>query len=561
MTSGLFELAIIILIAAGLGIAARLLKQPIILAYIFTGIIIGILSFFNLNNRELFQTFSELGITFLLFLVGLEINYSSLRLVGKASVLIGLGQIVFTAVIGYFIALFFDFNQLQSLYIAIALTFSSTIIVVKLLSEKKDTNSLYGKISIGLLLVQDFVAILILIFLAGIQTGEGINFNEVFLTAIKGLILFIAMLWLGRKILPLVFNKIAQSQELLFLTSLAWCLGIATAVAKTGFSIEIGGFLAGLALANSSEHFQISAKIRSLRDFFILIFFVILGSSLIFSDFSGLTLPIIVFSLFVLIGNPLIVLIIMGLMGYRKRTSFMCGVTVAQISEFSLILAALGLKLGHLNTQIVSLITAVGIITITLSTYLIIYAEKIFRRFPRFFSLFERKKNKEDESLIKQFKKPIILIGSHRLGQSIAFHLPKDDLLIIDFDPEIIGQLRKHGFDYIFGDIGDAEIFERADFNEARLIISTSPDFEDNLTLLSELNLLKNRNKIKVIIRAQDEKEAEILYKQGVDYALLPHFTSGQYLGKSIVVDPSLQILEQLKNKDLEMMKKINHAR
>ena len=561
MTSGLFELAIIILIAAGLGIAARLLKQPIILAYIFTGIIIGILSFFNLNNRELFQTFSELGITFLLFLVGLEINYSSLRLVGKASVLIGLGQIVFTAVIGYFIALFFDFNQLQSLYIAIALTFSSTIIVVKLLSEKKDTNSLYGKISIGLLLVQDFVAILILIFLAGIQTGEGINFNEVFLTAIKGLILFIAMLWLGRKILPFVFNKIAQSQELLFLTSLAWCLGIATAVAKTGFSIEIGGFLAGLALANSSEHFQISAKIRSLRDFFILIFFVILGSSLIFSDFSGLTLPIIVFSLFVLIGNPLIVLIIMGLLGYRKRTSFMCGVTVAQISEFSLILAALGLKLGHLNTQIVSLITAVGIITITLSTYLILHAEKIFRRFPRFFSLFERKKIKEDESLIRQFKKPIILIGSHRLGQSIAFHLPKDNLLIIDFDPEMISQLRRHGFDYIFGDIGDAEIFEKANFNEARLVISTSPDFEDNLTLLSELNLLKNRNKIKVIIRAQDEKEAEILYKQGVDYALLPHFTSGQYLGKSIVVDPSLQILEQLKNKDLEMMKKINHAR
>lgn len=563
MSSGLFELAIIILIAAGLGIAARLLKQPIILAYIFTGIIIGILSFFHLNNRELFQTFSELGITFLLFLIGLEINYSSLRLVGKASVLIGLGQIIFTAAIGYFIALFFDFNQLQSLYIAIALTFSSTIIVVKLLSEKKDLNSLYGKISIGFLLVQDFAAILILIFLAGIQTNEGIVLSKVFLTAIKGLILFIAMLWLGRKILPLVFNKIAQSQELLFLTSLAWCLGIATAVAKTGFSIEIGGFLAGLALANSSEHFQISAKIRSLRDFFIMIFFVILGSSLIFSDFSGLTLPIIIFSLFVLIGNPLIVLIIMGLMGYRKRTGFMCGATVAQISEFSLILAALGLKLGHLNTHVVSLITAVGIITITLSTYLILYSEKIFRRFPRFFSLFERKKIKEDGSLIKQFKKPIILIGSHRLGQSIAFHLPKDNLLIIDFDPEMISQLRRHGFDYIFGDIGDAEIFERANFNDARLIISTSPNFEDNLTLLSELNSLKNRDKIKVIIRAQDEKEAEILYDPpaggGVDYALLPHFTSGQYLGKSIVVDPSLQILEQLKNKDLEMIKKINH--
>ena len=136
--------------------------------------------FFNLNNRELFQTFSELGITFLLFLVGLEINYSSLRLVGKASVLIGLGQIVFTAVIGYFIALFFDFNQLQSLYIAIALTFSSTIIVVKLLSEKKDTNSLYGKISIGFLLVQDFVAILILIFWRELKPAKELILTKFF---------------------------------------------------------------------------------------------------------------------------------------------------------------------------------------------------------------------------------------------------------------------------------------------------------------------------------------------------------------------------------------------
>ncbi|MDP3015095.1 MAG: cation:proton antiporter [bacterium] len=558
MSTGFFELAIVILIAAGLGIISRQLKQPIILAYIFTGIIIGIFGFFHLDNKELFKTFSELGIMFLLFLVGLEINYSSLRLVGKISLIAGIGQIIFTALIGFFIATFFNFNYIQSAYIAIALTFSSTIIIVKLLSEKKDINSLYGKISIGFLLVQDFAAILLLIFLAGIG-GEKIVLSGAVFTIMKGVALFVAMLYLGRKILPLIFNKIASSQELLFLTSLAWCFGIATLTTKFGFSIEIGGFLAGLALANSSEHFQISAKIKSLRDFFILIFFVILGSSLIFSNLSGITVQIIVFSLFVLIGNPLIVLIIMGIMGYRKRTSFMCGLTVAQISEFSLILAALGFKLGHLNEKVVSLITAVGIITIILSTYMIIHANKIFKRLSGFLSLFERKNIKENDSLIKQFKKPVILIGFHRLGQSIAFHLPKDDLLIIDFDPEIISQLRKHGFDYVFGDIGDAEIFERANFNEARLIISTSPDFEDNLTLLSELNSLKNRNKIKVIIRAQDEKEAEILYEQGVDYALLPHFTSGQYLGRSIAIDPTLQILEQLKNKDLEMMARINH--
>ncbi len=558
MSLGLFELSIVVLIAATLGIVARLLKQPVMLAYIFTGMAIGAFSFFHLTSKELFQTFSDLGIMFLLFLIGLEINYSSLRLVSRPSILVGLGQIVLTFIPGFFIARFFDFNVLQSAYIAIALTFSSTIIVIKLLSEKKEANSLYGKISIGLLLVQDFVAILLLIFLAGIEVGrENITLN-ILLTLIKGAALFAATLYLGRKILPLIFDKIARSQELLFLASLAWCLGIATIVYKVGFSIEIGGFLAGLALANSSENFQISARIRSLRDFFILIFFVVLGSSLIFSNLSGLTFPIIVFSLFVLIGNPLIVLIIMGLMGYRKRTSFLCGVTVAQISEFSLILAAVGLKLGHLNGQAVSLITATGLITITLSTYLIIYADKIFRRLHKYLSFFERRKLKEEDFITKE-SKPIILIGFQRTGQSIAFNLNKKDLLVVDFDPEVISYLRKCDFDYLFGDITDLDIFERVNFNKAHLVISTSPNFEDNLTLLGQLNLLENRSKMKIIIRAEDEQEAEILYDNDADYVLLPHFTSGQYLGKTISIEPKLNILEQLKAKDMELMKRINY--
>ena len=555
MSTGIFELSIIVLIAAGLGIAARLLKQPVILAYLFAGIAIGIFGFFHLSNKELFQTFSELGIMFLLFLIGLEINYSSLRLVCKTSILVGLAQIILTFIPGFFIARLFNFNYLESAYIAIALTFSSTIIVIKLLSEKRDTNSLYGKISIGFLLVQDFVAILILIFLAGTQTGKEIVFNNVFLTTLKGLGLFIIMFYLGRKILPLIFDKIARSEELLFLTSLAWCFGIVTLVVKTGFSIEIGGFLAGIALANSSEHFQISARIRSLRDFFILIFFVILGSSLVFSNFSGLTLPIIVFSLFVLIGNPLIVLIIMGLLGYRKRTSFLAGVTVAQISEFSLILAALGLKLGHLNEKIVSLITAVGIITITLSTYLIIYGEEIFRRLSRFLSIFERRIKKQESLDELSFSKPIVLIGAHRVGQNIASHLDKKDLLIIDFDPDVINRLRKQGYYILFGDISDSEILERANLKSSRLIICTSPDFEDNLRILEEVSAQEKKNRPKVILRAENEKDARILYKKGADYVLLPYFTSGQYLGKSIAIDPEMKILEQLKKKDLEIMK------
>mgnify|MGYP001620150771 FL=1 len=561
MTTGFFELAIIILIASALGIAAKLTKQPIILAYLATGAVIGYFGFFNLADKETFRLFSDLGIMFLLFLVGLEINYTSLRLVGKTSLIVGIAQIIFTFIGGFIIAYFFGFNYLSSAYIAIALTFSSTIIIVKLLSEKKDLNSLYGKVSIGFLLVQDFVAILILIFLASLQAGNKIEIFDIFLTLIKGVALFGLMIYLGRKILPLIFNKIAHSQELLFLSSLAWLFMAVAGASKLGFSIEIGGFLAGLALANSSENFQIAGRIRSLRDFFILIFFAILGTSIIIADFSNLTFPIIIFSLFVLIGNPLIVLIIMGIMGYRKRTGFMCGVTVAQISEFSLILAAMGAKVGHISNGTVSLITAVGIITITLSTYSIIYSEKIFKFLSPILSIFERKKTKEDEMLFQKRHKPIILIGCHRTGQSLAFNIPKEDLLIIDFDPEIISQLRKQGYDYLFGDVSDAEIFEKANFDEAKLVISTSPDIEDNLTLLSSLNALNNRNKLKVIMRARTSREAEILYNNKADYVLLPHFTAGQYLSKTIALDPEMSILEQLKNQDIEVLKKISNIK
>jgi len=556
MSTGIFELSIVILIAAGLGILARILKQPIILAYIFSGLAIGFFGFFHLTNKDLFQTFSELGLMFLLFLIGLEINYSSLRLVGRDSVLVGLAQIIFTFIPGFYLAKFFNFNNLQAAYIAICLAFSSTVIVIKLLSEKKQTNSLYGKISIGFLLVQDFIAILILIFLAGLSDGK-IIFSNIFLTGIKGLALFIVMLYLGRKILPLIFDKIARSQELLFLSSLAWCFGVATLAAKAGFSIEIGGFLAGLALANSSENFQISARIASLRDFFVMIFFIILGSSLVFSDFSGLTPMIIIFSLFVLIGNPLIVLIIMGLLGYRKRTSFLCGVTVAQISEFSLILAGLGLRLGHLNAKAVSLITAVGIITIVLSTYLIIYAEQIFRRLSRFLGLFEKRFKKAEFYGDLSFCKPIVLIGSHRLGENIASHLSKDDLLIIDFDPDVVANLKKQGYNVIFGDISDQEIIEKANLNSSRLVICTSPDFDDNLGLLKEIlnDSWQKKNRPKILLRAENEKDAKIFYAHGADYVIIPYLTSGQYLGKSISIDPELKILKQLKEKDLEVLR------
>lgn len=559
MTGSLFELAIVILVAAALGIAAKLFRQPVILAYLATGMLIGYFGFLNLGDKELFTVFSDLGIMLLLFLVGLEINYTSLRLVGKASILVGLGQIVFTALFGYLIASAFGFSLVPALYIAVALTFSSTIIIVKLLSDKREIHSLYGKISVGFLLVQDVVAIVLLILLAGMGTGSNGVWWNVISTLLKAAVLFALMLFLGRKIFPMIFDKIARSQELLFLTSLAWLFLLAAVVSKIGFSIEIAGFLAGLALANSSEHFEISYKLRPLRDFFILIFFVILGASVVFSNFSGLTMPIIIFSLFVLIGNPIIVLVIMGIMGYRKRTSFLTGLTVAQISEFSLVVVAMGLKLGHITDSVVAIVTAVGLITIALSSYLIMHGEALFKTLSKALSLFERKHTKETEISDGSAKKPIVLIGCGRTGESILSGLPRNDVFVIDFDPEAIRKIKAKGYPVLYGDIADEEIFETVHLKEARLIISTSPDIEDGIMLLSRLSI-PDDVRPKIVVRADTEMDAKELYDRGADYVLLPHFTSGQYLGKTIGLDPKMEILETLKENDIALMQSLDRV-
>ncbi len=553
MTTGFFELALVVCLATLFGFVARAFKQPLIVAYLATGLLVGGMHFFGVASRETLKVFSDLGVMFLLFLVGLEINYSSLRFVGRPALIIGLAQVGITSVVGFLIVHSLGFNNLSSFYIGVALSFSSTVVVVKLLTDRRDLESLYGKLSVGMLLVQDVVALLILTILTGLGEGNTFSFLAIGIAIFKASLLLFIVFWMSRKVFPLLVHTVGSSQELLFLSSIAWLFIFAAFVNWLGFSIEIAGFLAGLSLANSFLAFQIANRIRPLRDFFMVIFFVMLGSSLVFSDLHGLGISVILLSFFVLVGNPLIVLVIMGLMGYSKRTSFFTGITAAQISEFSLILAALGFRLHHLDDRIVALITAVGIITIILSTYAIVYADAVFGKIAKFFVLFDKRRRKDEGRGSTIFKKPIVLIGYHRTGRSIAHHLRKEDLLVVDFDPVVFEQLRAEGYACIFGDIGDSEVFEKTNLKEARLIISTVPGVEDDILLLRFLRLVNPRPKL--IVRAETEQDALVLYEEGADYVLLPHISSGHHLGKAITTSPiGLTILNTLKEKDLEFM-------
>ncbi len=567
MSAGLLELTTVIVLAAVLSIIARLFRQPAILAYLFTGVVISVLaangfatSAAGLHERETFQVFADLGIMFLLFLVGLEVNYTALRYVGAVALAVGLLQVLFTTVVGYGLGILLGFAPLSALYIGIALTFSSTIVVVKLLSEKKELNSLYGKISIGLLLVQDFIAILVLIALAGIKTGTDISTLPIILTTLKGIVIFVVMVLLGKRVFPPLFDLLARSQELLFLMSLAWLFLMAAVMQWMDFSIEIGGFLAGIALANASEHYQIASRVRSLRDFFILIFFVILGSYLQFTSAGGLLLPVIIFSLFVLIGNLVIVMLVMSAMGYTSRTSFLTAVSIAQISEFSLVLANLGRDLGHIGDREFSLITWVGIITITASTYLINYNEVIYRKLRHILLWFERTSTRAEEGFSEIEPKRVILIGFTRTGQSIAMHLKKDELLVIDQDPEIIHALKSEGYAYLYGDASDDDLFEHVDLSHTELVICTVPTFEDSLALLELLSRVNHERgahgerPIAIVVRAENDRDAVTLYRRGASYVLMPHFTSGHVLGNMVSGVFDRERLQHMRERELTLL-------
>ncbi len=542
-----YELAIILLLAAFLGGLGQLLKQPLIVTFIALGIIVGPSVLNLVQSQDNIKLLAEVGIAILLFIVGLKLDLRLIKTTGKVALLTGLGQVLFTSVIGYLIGLGLGFSGLHSFYIALALTFSSTIIIVKLLSDKKEIDSLHGQIAIGFLIVQDLVVILVMIVLSTISNAaESSIMENIGKTLLSMLLLIGGTAFVMRFVIPRLSFFLARSQELLALFAIAWAVGLAAFSQRIGFSPEVGAFLAGVSLASSPFRDNIGSRLISLRDFMLLFFFVHLGANLNLAVIGAQVVPAIWFSLFVLIGNPLIVLVIMGIMGYRKRTSFLAGLTVAQISEFSLIFAGLGLQVGHLNEEIVGLITLVGLITIGLSTYLILYSAEIFSLIYPALRIFERTDPSRESrnELIKQQPYDVIIFGIGRFGSGIAQKLDQHNdinYLGIDFDPQLVKNWQESGKSVIYGDMEDVELLEYIPWTQASCIVSTIPDPLHSRHLIQ--NLRKSGYSGKIYLTAMVEKDIALLSKCEADEVLLPHQMAAQnfydnYL-KGLVSDKS----------------------
>ncbi|MBS3086136.1 cation:proton antiporter [Candidatus Pacearchaeota archaeon] len=531
MSDVFIQISLVILIVLAASFIMRILRQPLIIGYIISGIIVGPYFFGVLPGIKEIQTFSEFGIAFLLFIVGLHLSPKIVKEVGRISLITGIGQIIFTTIIGYFIGILLGYTPLTSLYIAIALTFSSTIIILKLLSDKGDLDNLYGKISIGFLLVQDFVAILVIIMVSSYSTGAGF-ISEMGLTLLKGTFLVLILAPISIYILPKLQRFFARSQELLFLFAITWGLGLASLFFYAGLSIEVGALIAGVLLSVSPYQLEISSKLKPLRDFFIISFFLLLGSQIAISNASQLLIPAIVFSLVIIIGNPLIVMALMGFEGYTKKTSFFAGLTVAQIGEFSLIVIALGTKNGHIPSEILSLITLTALITIALCTYMIIYSNKLYSFFSKYLSIFERKKLKEKRKINQNVD--AVLFGYNRIGFGILTSLKKikENYLVVDFNPDTISNLKKLGIPSVYGDVDDEALLEELPLKNLKIVVSTIPELETNELILKKIKTA-NKNTI-VTLRAHSIEDAMQLYKEGADYVLTPHFLGGEYLAEMI---------------------------
>lgn len=515
---------------AGIG---KLLKQPIMIAYIIAGIAAGPV-FLNIvhKEQELFGAFSQFGVVLLLFMVGLNLNFVALRKIGITAFIGGLAQVVFTAVIGTGILLALDFALMPSIYLAVAITFSSTIIITKLLSDKKHTDSLYGRHTIGLMLVQDVVAIILMILL----TSQGVSISESLVRLAIGAAILIAIIVLAaRYILPPILKGIASSTEFLFLFALAWCFAMTYLATRLGFSAEIGAVAAGIALGSSVYQSEIAARITPLRDFFLIIFFIILGTELNVATISAALLPGIILGLFILIGNPLILYLVYRRMHFSRRNSLLIGLTAAQVSEFGFVLLFLGQSLGYVGDMEMASFTLVALSTIFASSYLITYNERIFVFLRPFLSLFGKEKYEQID------KVPVVydawVVGYHRIGWNIVQALKKSGLsfAVIDFDPQVVQRLSNDKVPAYFLDVGDATLLSELPLERAQTIISTIPNIENQITLIRHV---RAHNKESVVIaNAPEARFMEELYNAGADYVMTPHLLGGRWIGQLISVE------------------------
>ncbi len=491
--SSFLEIGAILGLALVGGLLAKFLKQPIIVSYIVVGVVGGPAVLGILSGEGDIKLLAKLGIAMLLFLVGLKLDVHLIRQIGPVALLTGFGQVVLTAGGGYLAAIALGWSGVDAIYIALALTFSSTIIVIKMLGDRREIDQLHGRIAVGVLIVQDILVVIAMLAIVTVgQPGESMLLIDIAWTLGGGLLFLLAVGALARYVLPRLLDWMARSQELTLVFGVSWAVALAAASAWLGLSMEIGAFVAGVALASTPYRESLGARLVNLRDIMVLFFFIELGSSLTLDGAVSQLVPALILTACVLVGKPVIVLLVMGLQGYRARVSFRTGLVLAQISEFSLILIALALSVGQVDNDVVSLVTLVAIFTITISTYFISYQQRILKAFDPLLRRIDGDRTLRAEVSKESHPYDAIVIGAGRLGSDIVKGLRDEgaELLVVDQDPRALKSIDRFDVDTLFGDASDPDFLKVLPIHETQTVVCAAPDRATNLVVLETIQRL-----------------------------------------------------------------------
>jgi Kef-type K+ transport system membrane component KefB len=556
----LWDIGLMIVSATLLAHLARMLKQPLIPAYVLAGILIGPFGFRLITDSNVIRTLSEMGIAFLLFIVGLELDLRRIRDIGAAATLIATVSGVLIFALGAVVAYNMGFTNLEAVYMGIALTFSSTMIVIKILADKNELETLHGRIILGVLLIQDVLAIMAMSVLT---TLDNMSLVTLASSLLGGVGMFSIAIVSSKYVVPTIFKAISKSHELMFLTSLSFFFLFARMSEAAGFSVAIGAFVAGIAIATFPYNLEVVGKVRSLRDFFAIIFFVSLGMKLVSSDMSLIIAPTIAFLAIIMVVKPLVMIAMTSITGYGRRVSFLTGISLFQISEFSLIIANMGLQMNHLTPEFFSIVAVISVVSITLTSYTIKYDNQLYRLLSERLMIFEKFSN-IDKALEQEVEEPrtthTVVCGSQRMGYSIIKTLERMNkpFIVVDFNPERVKTLIKEGIPCIYGDIGDIDVLDKLHLKKADMVISTVVDDEDSMLLISEAKY--HNKKTPVIVTAENIREALELYDYGADYVIVPRMLSGVVV--SDIVEGyvrSIHKLETLRERHIKELLKVEH--
>jgi Kef-type K+ transport system membrane component KefB len=549
------NIGLCVIVAAALAFVANKLKQPALLAYLLAGVLIGPeIGFRLITDPEIIEVISEIGLVLLLFIIGLEMDLKKLRASGKPVIATGLSQFLLCAALGipFFLLLGFRHGDPNALggefglfYMSAAAAISSTMIVVKLLYDKFELDTLPGRITLGILVFQDIWAIIVLALQPNLQNPQ---ITPLAASFGKGILLVAASLLVSRYVLPRLFRSVAKIPELVLILALAWCFLVCAAASYSGLSREMGALIAGVALSTFPYSLDVIAKVISIRDFFVTLFFVALGMKIPMPTASLLGLAALT-SLFLIASRFLSITPVLYFMRYGHRVSLIPAINLSQISEFSLVVASLGLAFGHINSQTVSLIIFVFVITSTTSTYMISYNHQIAAWLSRGLSTLRiRDIDSGVSEPARPSPKPIVFLGFFREASAIIHefelngnagnerHKLLDEILVIDFNPVVYSELQRRGIECIYGDVAHMETLHHANIHHAELVISTIPDHilkgTNNERILRKIRQLSPH--ARAVVTADGPVRALELYERGADFVFIPRMHSSSQMAQII---------------------------